>query len=146
MLFSYRHQPLLFIPKARTCWLRAMISPGCFCPGSGNDPLKKQLVQHLEKEEQASIENKIQERNSFTPLTCQGPAQTPGHAPLHHRRPQLSSPATPLVALLLPRGGGAHALGEAGDSGCMLTGDGGGKKVPGSTSDLNKHKHIKCHS
>lgn len=71
-----------------------MISPGCFCPGSGNDPLKKQLVQHLGKEEQASIENKIQERNGFTPLTCQRPAQTPVHAPLHHRRPQLSSPAT----------------------------------------------------
>lgn len=53
----------LFIPMVRTCCLRAIISPGCFCPGSENDPLKKQLVQHLGKEE-PSIENKIQETAS----------------------------------------------------------------------------------
>lgn len=84
----------LFIPMVRTCWHSTMVSPGCFCPGSGNDPLKKQLVQHLEKEEQVSIGNKIQERNSFTSLTCQEPAQIPVHVPLHHRRPQLNSLAT----------------------------------------------------
>lgn len=106
--------PAPFVPKVRICLFRAMISPGCFCLGSGNDPLKKQLAQHLGKKEEVSVECKIRERNSFTPLTCRGIVQTPVYAPLPSQRAQLSSPA-----LLPPKDGIAALWGRQG-MGCAV--------------------------
>lgn len=112
----------LFIPMVRTCWLRAMISPGCFCPGSGNDPLKKQLVQHLGKEEQASIGNKNPREKQLRTINLPGISTDPSACSPPSQETSDEFPSC-------PQGGG------------MLTGYGGGK-VPGCTSDLNKHKHI----
>lgn len=74
-----------------------MISPECFCLGSENDPLKKQPVQHLGKEEENSFEYKIWERNSFTPLSCQGAVQTPVCAPLPAQEGSAELPKVPAL-------------------------------------------------